>query len=285
MITEKDKNNLLEFIERNVSVAPLDMDEGIGTVYERLVIDAYFRGLADKYGYKSMLEFPADGVTGVPGINSLEFARKGVKVTLSNPVPKMLETAKKVWERQGLLQMAEFVPSGIEKLPFADNSFDMAWNYCMFERFTEPDFLVQELKRVSRKHVMIMTQNCWNSGTCVHFLFHKGLGLKWDHGYLKWMRFKGIRECLLRNGLKIVETGSIDAPPWMDTWDMPLRGDLKKILSVFGRKWEWKIEETAKKEKKPGKLMDFLVWLEYSQPDWFKNFQAHHLFILAEKDD
>ena len=76
-ITSKERDTVLRFIERNVRVAPRDLDEGIGTVYERVVIDDYFRDLQKRCNLKNILENPADGVTGVPGMNSLEFARNG----------------------------------------------------------------------------------------------------------------------------------------------------------------------------------------------------------------
>jgi len=114
----KERETLLKFIERNVSVAPQDLDEGIGTVYERVVIDDYFRDLQQRLNIRTILENPADGVTGVPGMNSLEFARNGATVALSNPSNKMLDGARAVWVKQGLVERATFTKCEVDSTPF-----------------------------------------------------------------------------------------------------------------------------------------------------------------------
>ncbi|MFH0818721.1 MAG: class I SAM-dependent methyltransferase [Patescibacteria group bacterium] len=285
-----EKEMLLRFIERNVinGPDPKEPDEGIGTVYERIVIDEYFRLIQDKYQIKTVLENPADGVTGVPGINSLEFARhRQAKVTLCNPSQLMIDGAKVVWEKEKLMHLVEFIKCEIDKLPFADNTFDLAWNYCMFERFADPNVIVNELKRVSNKYVMVMTQNRHNLGTLVHWAYHKYHKLEWDHGSAKQMTFKAILKSFKENDLEVLETGTIDTPPWLDTWDMPLRGELKSLLGKIGMKWEWKNDgqETAPTEKSSKKsgLIKFSVWIEKNLPNWFARSQTHHYYVLARK--
>ena len=284
-ITQKEKTTLFNFIERNLNMSSSDLDEGIGTVYERIVIDDYFREIQKKYNITSVLESPADGVTGVPGLNSLEFARNGAKVFLTNPSLKMLDNALLVWKKNNLESLVEFHKTPVDELPFEDDSFDLVWNYCMFERFEYPEVLIEELKRVSKKYVMIMTQNFWNLGTFVHWLFHKYHKLEWDHGHTKFMTFKGIKKIVRKTGLKIIEEGTIDTPPWMDTWDMPLRGEIKTILTPLGFKWEWKIDEQSeKKEKKGTSIISFFANIERYLPKWFNRSQTHHLYVLCEID-
>ncbi|MEA3476232.1 MAG: class I SAM-dependent methyltransferase [Candidatus Cloacimonadota bacterium] len=285
-ITQKEKKILLNFIERNLDMSSKDLDEGIGTVYERVVIDKYFRHIQQKYNIETVLETPADGVTGIPGINSLQFARNGAKVFLTNPSKKMLINAQKVWKKNDLAPLVEFHQSEVDELPFKDNSFDLVWNYCMFERFNHPEVLLEEMKRVSQKYVMVMTQNFHNFGTLVHWLFHKYHNLYWDHGHTKLMTFSGIKDNLKKVNLKILEKGTIDTPPWMDTWDMPLRGEIKTFLNPIGVKWNWNInKETQKKEKENerGGLIPFLAKVEEYLPEWFSVIQTHHLYILTKK--
>lgn len=284
----EEKKMLLRFIERNVKRGPdpKKPDEGIGTVYERIVIDEYFRHIQDKYQIKSVLENPADGVTGVPGINSLEFARhRGAVVTLSNPSQLMIDGAKIVWKREKLEHLVKFVRTEIDALPFGDNSFDLAWNYCMFERFSDPNIVVKELKRTSKKYVMVMTQNKQNLGTIVHWLYHKWNKLEWDHGSTDLMRMNSILDVMKKNNLQVLETGTIDTPPWLDTWDMPLRGELKGLLGKLSMKWEWETEgkKTENKQQKRSKLVDFCIWIEKNLPKWFALSQTHHLYVLAKK--
>lgn len=319
-ITSKERDTVLRFIERNVRVAPRDLDEGIGTVYERVVIDDYFRDLQKRCNLKNILENPADGVTGVPGMNSLEFARNGATVTLSNPSDKMLDGARAVWVNQGLVDQATFVKCPVDQLPFEDDTFDMVWNYCMFERFKDPSTLVAEMKRVSNRYVLIMTQNVYNWGTMFHKVYHNIGNLEWDHGYDEQMTFPAIRKALRGQGMHLLEEGTVDIPPWLDTWDMPLRGVLKQLLGSVGMKWEWKISSPSngssnghghganghshahahahahaangnghaagagsgtRKSSLP--MVNVVRDIEHNLPTWFRKYQAHHLYILAEK--
>jgi SAM-dependent methyltransferase len=283
-ITRAERETWLQFIERNIRVAPQDLDEGIGTVYERVVIDDYFRRLQRSRGIDTVLESPADGVTGVPGINSLEFVRNGGRVWLTNPSQMMLDSALDVWKGLGLVDQAQFSRCPVDDTPFEDGMFDLVWNYCVFERFHDPSPLVREMKRVSRKYVLIMTQNAHNFGTVFHRTYHRLADLEWDHGETRQMTFRAIRRAIREQDLVIEEEGAVDIPPWMDTWDMPLRGVLKEILAAVGRDWDWKIEDSDEvDEEEPSWLMDFLCSLEESLPEWFRRYQAHHLYVLARK--
>jgi hypothetical protein len=280
--TEYD--TMVRFIERNVSVAPRDLDEGIGTVYERVVIDDYFRRLQAERDIRSVLECPADGVTGVPGINSLEFARNGAEVWLANPSQHMLDGAQRVWVQQRLLDRAHFTRCDVDATTFEDDSFDLVWNYCMFERFSDPGPMVAEMKRVSRRYVLIMTQNVYNFGTVFHKAYHAMCEQEWDHGVGGQMTMGAIRRALLDQGMRLEEEGTVDIPPWLDTWDMPLRGELKKLLAIVGRKWEWKIESQGQPGNgQPPRMVSFVRDIEANLPDWFRRFQAHHLYVLASK--
>jgi SAM-dependent methyltransferase len=275
---------MVQFIERNVSVAPRDLDEGIGTVYERVVIDDYFRRLQAQRDIRSVLESPADGVTGVPGINSLEFARNGADVWLANPSQSMLDGARRIWEQQRLTDRVHYARCDSDATDFDDDMFDLVWNYCMFERFSDPAPLVAEMKRVARRYVLVMTQNVYNFGTVFHTAYHTMCNQQWDHGVGSQMTLGAIRRALLEQGMRIEEEGTVDIPPWLDTWDMPLRGELKRLLSMVGKKWEWKIETQAlSSHHQLPRMVGFVRDIENNLPEWFRKFQAHHLYILASK--
>jgi SAM-dependent methyltransferase len=283
-IDSRDRDVMLQFIERNVSVAPRDLDEGIGTVYERVVIDDYLREMQTSRDIQKVLENPADGVTGVPGLMSLEFARNGGEVWLANPSQRMLDGAQRVWQQEGLIERGHFTKCEVEATPFEDDTFDLVWNYCMFERFRDPAPLVAEMTRVSRQYVLLMTQNVFNFGTVFHKIYHAMEHQAWDHGHDRQMTMGAIRRALSQQGLHIEHEGTVDVPPWLDTWDMPLRGELKKILAGIGARWEWRMEPTGSASTAAiPRTIRLVRQVENNLPTWFRLFQAHHLYILARK--
>jgi hypothetical protein len=201
---------------------------------------------------------------------------------LCNPHPELLSLSKKIWTKLGRTRNVDFVLTSEDlKLPFPDESFDLVWNFCMFERYADPSGLIEEMCRLSRNLVLVMTQNWRNWGTGPHRLYHYVKGYHWDHGYKKLMLISGIKEFLgTRTDLEIVETGGVDIPPIIDTWDLPIRGTLMRILKAVGKDWRW---TTDGKAKKPSRFLDLFVSLENDLPEWFKEYQAHHLYVLGRK--
>jgi SAM-dependent methyltransferase len=196
----------------------------------------------------------------------------------------MLDGAQAVWEREGLLERGHFMKCEVDATPFEDNSFDLVWNYCMFERFRDPAPLVAEMKRVSSRYVMLMTQNVYNFGTVFHKIYHAMEHQDWDHGHDRQMTMPAIRQALKQQGLHVEHEGTVDVPPWLDTWDMPLRGELKNLLARLGAKWEWRMEprRTVGNGSVP-RTIGLVREVETNLPTWFRLFQAHHLYILARK--
>ena len=68
---------------------------------------------------------------------------------------------------------------------------------------------------------------------------------------------------------------------------MPLRGAMKNLLAIVGKKWEWKIDSDKQVSQSGGasssKLVHFVRDIELNLPQWFRRYQAHHLYILARK--
>jgi len=275
-----DRELLLTFFKNMVSYSPADsLDEGIGTRYERLVMNEWFQRLMHLYPINRILEFPCDGITGLLGINSLIFLREGRKVYLANPCVEVLQLNRQIWEKLGYSQPSIVLTSEHQPLPFPDDTFDLVWNFCMMERYKNPQKLISEMGRVSRNLVLVMTQNWWNIGTHPHRLYHFYKKRAWDHGYKRYMTMKGIKEVAEGVDLKIVECGGLDIPPILDTWDLPVRGVLQSLLKLLGKQWQWKATEKEEKSR----LIGLFYRLENNLPNWFKLCQAHHLYILARK--
>jgi len=196
-----------------------DYDEGLGTVYERFMIDEYLKRLLSRYDIKKVLEAPVFGMTGVSGLNSIYFAGNKCAVVLIDNDKERIECIKKVWKE--IDQNAEVIYlENFDKLPFKDNSFDMVWNFCAMENINE-EKLVKEMFRVSSKLVLIITPNDMN-------IFN--LSRKSKYKSLK-NRFKD----------NLIEEGVLDIPPWPDT-----KISIKKKLKNDSKKWRWSIVDYLK---------------------------------------
>src|SRR5260370_8191134 len=104
-----------------------DYNEGLGVVYERIVLNAYLLGLKQKYGVETVLEAPLYGMAGVSGINSVPLARAGCRVTLMDSIPARLAGGQRIWGELGLGAQATFVGAAdFNRLPFEHRPFDLA---------------------------------------------------------------------------------------------------------------------------------------------------------------
>ncbi|MHB8158778.1 MAG: methyltransferase domain-containing protein, partial [Desulfocucumaceae bacterium] len=246
------------------------------------MINDLLKGTCLKYGLKSVLESPADGITGVPGANSLCLAELAEKpVALSNPSALLLERAGDTWKQMGLAGKMELCQCPVAKLKYPDRSYDLVWSFCMLEQMKYPESYLREISRVSEKAVMMITVND-NSGVRLHRLWHKFKNIPWDHGNEALMTKSGITAAFIRVGLKVVETGGVDVPPTLDTSDMSLTADLRRIAGLFGKKWDWKLKG---EEQGPGFMLRFFSWLEHNLPMWFKIKHAHHIYVVGMKND
>jgi len=282
-VPESDDQRIIDLVEKNlVNYRDVKSNEGFGTQYERLMVNDLLRRTCLKYGLRSVLESPADGITGVPGANSLCLAEHTDKpVALSNPSALLLERAGDTWKQMGLADKMESSQSPVAKLKYPDRSYDLVWSFCMLEQMKDPESYLRELYRVSAKTVMIVTVND-NNGVWLHRQWHKCKNIPWDHGNSILMNTTGIKEAFRRAGLTIVETGGVDVPPTLDTSDMSLTADLRRIAGLFGKKWDWKLKG---EKQRPGAILHLFSGLEHNLPRWFKLRHAHHIYVVGMRND
>jgi ubiquinone/menaquinone biosynthesis C-methylase UbiE len=258
-------------------------DEGLGTIYERFILHNYFDLLKTRYGIRSVLEAPSFGMTGVSGVNSMWWASKEAKVSIVDQSATRLNAIQKVWSDTGL--SAEFVYQASDSavLPFADGSFDMAWNFAALWHVKDGETYLKELARVASKALFICVPNKQN--VCWVLRPHN------SHDYeLKNIRIDWITSCLEASQWRLVETGFFDVPPWPD-----IAMKKENIFKLVGLDRLAKSKESGKTEglcildyfngRSPAMGKDIMKYgfLEHS-PNWLKQRWAHHRFLVFEKE-
>jgi hypothetical protein len=259
--------------------------EGLGTTYERFILHNYFGWLKSRYRVNSVLEAPSFGMTGVSGINSLWWASKGAKVTIVDQSAARLEAIQKVWSGTGF--SAEFVcqPSNSGVHSFADNSFDLAWNFAALWHVKDGETYLSELARVASKALFICVPNQQN--VCWALRPHDAAEYELNNINIDW-----IISCLAPRGWRMIKTGFFDVPPWPDI-AMKKENMLKAVgLGRLAKSMEGGNGNGGNglcildyfSGQAPGMEKDMLKYdlLEHS-PDWLKKFWAHHRFLLFER--
>lgn len=292
----------VEEIQRHFSA----FGEGYGTKYERFALNNFICEMVERYDITTVLEMPADGVMGIPGINSLIFAKLGCEVTVVHPSKEFLDNAKKIWDAFGL--DANFVKSHWLDSKFDENSFDLVWNFCVYGHFDDPKGVVREMLRVTKRYIFIEFQNIFNPGFHIHRLQHFLKKEPWDHGEPSKLRFSNVKKTIEELKGMYVEEGGIDMPPWPDipinlkgtfhrgTPDSDLSNEVdKESFNELRPKVNLKnlneivsniCDSEVASEKTERTLRLFNIWynsIEKKAPFPIKKAYAHHLYIMAEK--
>jgi SAM-dependent methyltransferase len=276
--------------------------EGYGTEYERFALNRFVSRMVDRYGIHSILEMPANGVMGVPGIKSMIFAAAGCEVTVSHPSQEFLDNAKQVWDAFGL--EATFARSPWIGSAFGSGSFDLVWNFCVFEHFADPGEVIAEMLRVTKGCIFLQIQNIHNIGLPIHRAFHAIRNEPWDHGEPASMDLSRLSGVIRENHGSILETGATDMPPWPDiniglrdmlsgrkpAPDMPAGPGAGLRPSVRTRDRAVLIGE-IRNFKQPAPKDElvyqmFRAWysvMETGMPFPLKRYLAHHPYIIAGK--
>lgn len=280
-------------------------DEGYGTEYERFALNRFIYYMVDEYNISTVLEMPANGIMGIPGLKSLMFAKIGCDVTISHPSQEFLDNSKKIWDCLGL--EANFVKSHWINSIFPENSYDLVWNFCVYEHFTNPQDVIKEMLRVTNKYVFLEMQNAHNLGIPFHRLYHSLKRTPWDHGDVEKMKIFGLKNIVsgLNGSVSDIDIGATDMPPWPD-----INIGLKEMLSAKNLPTE-NVQKANCGELRPNcmtkeidevireinsfeksKITDqvvyylFNIWynfIEKKVPFILKRFFAHHPYIIVKK--
>lgn len=267
-----------------------DYNEGLGLVYERFVLNDFLDRLRRRYAIQSVLEAPLYGMAGVSGINSFVLAQQGVDVTLVDDVPERLAGVQRIWRHDlGLsVNLVEIEPHEWGRLPFADNSFDLAWEWAGLWYIRNPAGLLRELARTSRDLVFVAMPNNIQVGYWMRKLvLDRDFFATHDES---WTDIGRIRRVLTAAGIEIVDEGVLDVPPWPDTV-MPAHQVLErlgirsqKLQERFsGEGWQWSTmayymgAEPDLRER----VMQY-AWLDHAPLPWqVKSIWAHHRYLVG----
>jgi hypothetical protein len=267
-----------------------DYNEGLGLVYERFVLNDFLADLAARHQVKSVLEAPLYGMAGVSGINDVVFARRGIEVTAVDDHPDRLAGVRRIWEQDLKLpiNLVQVNPQQWGTLPFPDRHFDLTWQWAGLWYIGDPAGLLRELARTSRKLVFVAMPNNIQVGYWMRkLIIDRDFFRTHDE---RWTDIGRIRRILEEAGVRIIDQGVLDVPPWPDTV-MPAAEVLKR-LGIRSRKldqqftgagWQW--STMAYYLDQQPDLYDRVMryaWLDHARLPWqVKSIWAHHRWLLG----
>lgn len=268
-----------------------DYDEGLGVVYERFVLNDYLERLVANYEVRTVLEAPLFGMAGVSGINSVCLARRGCDVTLVDCIDERLSGVSNIWRELNL--DARFVlHQDLAHLPFEDNAFDLAWEWAGLWYLPDAESLLCELARVSRKLVFVAMPNNLQVGYLMRkYLIDRDFFDTIDERWVQMGRIEGV---LRGAGVRFIDKGVLDVPPWPDTV-MPAAEVLKRLgitskkleARFTGEGWSWSTMAyyLGQEPDLYDRVMTY-AWLERAPIPWqLKLVWAHHRYILGVVDN
>ncbi len=268
-----------------------DFNEGLGTVYERFILNDIFDKLIKKFEIKSVLEYPVFGMTGLDGINSVHLAKKNIPVTLVDTEIKRMKQIEDHWKilnLQNKLKTLVVEKDNICNLPFKPDSFDLVWNFAALWFYKNADDIINKMIDLSGNIVFISVNNKWQFGYPLRkYILDKQFFTK-NKIHTKWINISNIKKIFKKRGLTIIEDGVFDTPPWPDTC-LPV-SELKKKIGIKAKpqqdsKWIWSMmsyycgtdKELEQKVKKYMFIENFPVWWR------IKQLWSHHRYIIAKK--
>lgn len=268
-----------------------DYNEGLGLVYERLILNDFLEALVRRFQIRTVLEVPIYGMAGATGINSIRFAQLGCHVTLVDVNEERLSEVRRLWDELGLLNQVEFVylpdPGA---LPFTSSAFDFVWNWAALWYLPSAGATLREMARVSNNLVFTAMPNRMQMG----YLLRKFLLEKEFFDWIEdesWANINQPRQVLEEVGLRLIQQGVLDVPPWPDTV-MPAADVLKRLGFGKGAQerfegdgWQWSTMAYYTGQKPELKAqMDRYAFLERVPIPWqLKVVWAHHRYILLQK--
>jgi len=267
-------------------------DEGLGTVYERFMLNHYFERLMDSYVIRNCLEVPIYGMTGLTGINSVYLAKKGCNLMLVDTKKENILEAEKLWKSIPVKGGYDtLLHEDLSKLPFINNSFDLVWNFAALWHVKNAGLLLNEMARVSSNLVLIFVPNKKQPGYPLRkYVLDSNFFTTIDES---WIDLNRITKQLKLQGMRVIDEGLIDIPFWPDT-AVPIKRlfkkrDVNEEKSDKGMSkgfWRWDIMSyyRGNNPQLKDKIEKFSFLEKRSIPRQLKTLWAHHLYGLYSKN-
>lgn len=256
--------------------------EVFGVNYERFSVGKKLSKFATKYHIKTVLEMPAHGAKAMPSIYSIGFADKAEKITLVNGNKKYITE----WEKVGASDKLEWIQvDDVCNTTIPSSSQDFVWNFAYIPTCENPDQLIEEMKRISKKYVAIFSVNAGNIGFPIHRIVHKKTGIPWTHGDIRYNNRHFIKKKLKEHGLKIVETGFVDCPVWPDS--LGFRDVRLHRMNVDFNKMDWEAPyvDMLKNNSFPKWIKAVYIVEKIPFPKFIKSIYAHINYTIAEVEE
>jgi hypothetical protein len=266
--------------------------EGLGSSYERLVLNRLLLETAGKYGVGTALETPSFGFTGISGINLLALADAGVAVTLEDHDQRRLELVSQLWESLGR-DLTANLNADYSALGYPDRAFGLSFSFSALWFVPDLRIFLKELSRVTDKVILISVPN------------REGIGYKLqarDYTPEKYPELRpanidpaSIIAILGREGWRLQASDWFDCPPWPDI-GMAKEDFVRKFIPwcPLGRC----LVSRGGGEGKAVSILDLYSgkdpgfegrllrhgWFERLAPRFLKRRWAHHYYLLFDRD-
>jgi SAM-dependent methyltransferase len=267
-----------------------DPHEGLGSSYERIIINRLLLDTAQEYGVMNVLESPSFGFTGMSGINLIALADAGVEVTLEDDDPKRLDLISNAWRELGRSLHAVHNP-GYQELCHPDGSFDMSFSFSALWFVPDLAAFLGELARVTKKVIFLSVPN------------RDGMGYKLqlkDYSPEKYPFLKignidppSIIRILQGLGWELSTSGYFDCPPWPDIgmtkeellgkWlpACPMGKCLSRPKKQAGEQISILSYYSGRDPGFADRMLHY-QWFEKVSPVWVKRMWAHHFHMVFE---
>ena len=257
--------------------------EGLGSSYERIILNQLLEQVCSTYQVSSALETPSFGFTGLSGINLAGMAKQGVSITLEDNNPHRLDLIRDLWQNTLQLPLHTQLNTDYSTLDYPDRSFDLAFNFSAMWFTSDLGAFISELCRVCKKAILICVPNTQGLGYRMQI---KDYSPKlYPELHLNHIQPQSIIYLMGKAGWQLKSQGYIDCPPWPDI-GMSKESFLNKHLHRHNKeeRSESKCVSIVPyyRDQDPGfkQQMLKLSFVERLAPQWFKRYWAHHYHLL-----